>query len=199
MFTSHFRPKPLALVLGLAACAPASSVPPESFYRIDVPAPQEAAARRLPGVVEVAPLDADGVIGERAIVHTDDSGVLLKYSYHSWIETPAEMLHKELVNYLRRRGVAEQVAGPELRLVPTHRVQGALRRLEQVTRPDGSALAVVDMELALIRGRDPKPLILKTYHAERAARDPSVLEATRAIREAVAEVFSRFADDMGKN
>lgn len=192
-----WRLAPVALLMGLAACQQSAPVPPESFYRIDLATPA-GAGRKLAGIVEVAPLAADGIVGERAIIHTDTSGVLLKYSYHSWVEQPARMLHKGLIDFLRARGVADQVVAPELRLIPTHRVQGTLRRLEQVVRADGSAIAVVEMELALTRTRDPKPLILKTYHVEHPAADTSVLEATTAIRAAVSEIYAQFAADMGK-
>lgn len=193
----------LAIALPLAACAPVGEVPTDSFHRLSVAPPASAAGQAaFPGVVEVRAVDADGILAERALAFSDggeggEGGVLRQYSYHFWVESPAQAVQRELADYLRASGRVGQVVTPRFRVRPDVEVQGRLGRLEQVMTPGGGAKAVVELELGAERtGRDGALVLLRTYRAEAPAADASPAAAAAAVRAALGDIFGRFTDDL---
>ncbi len=197
------------LVLFIGGCAVLPPPPPDdTFYRLPTPA---AAGRlsepALPGVVEVVRFTADGVTGERALVHARAGGshVLSSYAYHLWTDSPTALLQEALVDHLRAAGAAETVVTSNLRLVPDFVIQGHIKRFEQVAalgpagRAAGAAEAVVAIELAVTDRRDERLVLLRDYEARRPASSGAPEAAVRAMSAAVAEVFEAFVADLDEN
>src|SRR5690242_10720316 len=95
---------PFAALVMLAGCA-APTVPKEQYFRlVAAPAPKKM-AHPLAGILEAAPLGADGVTGERPLLYTADAGVKLEQrNYAYWTELPTAMIRDQLVTYLRSAG-----------------------------------------------------------------------------------------------
>lgn len=196
---------PLALgaILALGACAAAGPVPTDTFYRLTVEPPAVPVVSGPPRVeaLEVRPLDADGILAERALVFSDgsDGGSLRQYSYHFWAEAPTQAVQRELAEYLRRSGIAGQVVTPRFRVRPDVDVQGRIGRLEQVLESGGAAQAVVEVELGAERvGRDGGLVLLRTYRAEVPVASPDAAAATEAMRRALSDIFARFTADLAQ-
>lgn len=190
----------LALVVLFAGCATPPPVPSDIFYRLDVsePDPSVAVDPRFDLTLEVRPFDADGILGERAIVYAQrDDGALLQYSYHFWVEGPSQAVQRELADHLRATGRFERVLTPRFRVRPDIEILGRIGRLEQVVESEGAASVVVELEIGAERvTRDGGLLVLHTYRVEAPAADASPASAAMAMRSALREIFDRFTEDL---
>ena len=196
----HFHPRVilLGLVLVLGACAQAP-VPSDTFYRLEIQSETTPPVQPVFDVaVEVRPFDADGILAERALVFiTAEAGSLRQYSYHFWVEPPAQAVQRELTDYLRHSGRFAEVVTPRFRVRSDIAVLGRIGRLEQVLEADGTAGVLVELEIGAERtGREGGLLTLNTYRVEAPADDASPAAAVTAMRTALHAIFERFNRDL---
>ena len=189
----------VVIALVLAACAQ-PEVPPDRFYRIEAPRPEQIMAQpRFAGALEVEDVSAGGLTAGRAIVYADSDrpNALETYSYHFWAEPPAHMVRDALVRYLRAAGVAGSVVTESMRLDPTYSLVSRLQKLERLT---GAAPgAVMEMEIAL-RDNDRGGLLsIGTYRAEVVPADDTIESAVDAFNAAFAEICTRLAADLARS
>ena len=194
MMRTLFRLPLLALLL-MAACA-APTVPKEQYFRL-VAAPATARlAHPLAGIVEIAPLAADGVTGERPLLYTENGGTKLEQrNYAYWTELPTAMIRNQLVGYLRSAGAAVEVVPSELRIGANWRIQGSIRRLEQSGGKDGDT-AILELELSLIDEGTDALVLSKVYRAEQPAAAQTIDAAVGALNAGLQDVLARFAADL---
>ncbi len=150
----------------------------------------------LPGVVSVAPLEADGLLRERPLLFSTSQRPheVQQYVYHYWSDPPPRMLQDQLAAYLRQSRLASAVVTPSLRVRPDFEVIGRIKRLERTL--DGASPGVsVELELALIEPAENRLLVIRSYAAARTAQDTSVQASVVALNHAVTEVFGRFLAD----
>lgn len=190
----------LAFVLLIGGCATPPPVPSDVFYRLDVPAPDGpiATGPRFDLTLEIRPFDADGILGERALVYSEgDDGVLLQYSYHFWVEGPSQAVQRELAEHLRATGRFARVLTPRFRVRPDVEILGRIGRLEQVIEGEGAARVLVELEIGAERvTRDGGLLVLNTYRVDAPATDASPASAATAMRSALRGIFDRFTEDL---
>ena len=187
----------ILVVAALGGClGSAPPVPRDHYYRVLVPAPPHAAGRHLPGVISVPPLEADGLLRERPLVYsaTGRPHEVQQHDYHYWTDPPPRMLQGQLVDYLRRSGVARSVVTPDLRIRPDFEVLGRIKRLERLLG-DGAPMVSVELELGLIELAEDRVLVLDSYALDVPAEDGSVKSSIAAVNQAVAEIFGRFLAD----
>ncbi len=197
MISTARRAVALSLAGLLAACA-GQEPPPDHFYRVDVPAATEPLARPLfSGLVEVAPMIADGLVSDRAVVYlyADEPQEVRQYTYRFWNTPPAVLVQEQLIRFLRSARVADRVVSTDLRLPADISVEGRVRRFEQVFSGK-DVRVVIDLELAVIRGKDQGLMLLKDYRAERSAQDDTLPAATTAAGEGLADIFTRLLTDL---
>lgn len=190
------RPLLLLSTLLLGGCLGAAPpVPRDHFYRILVPGPA-AEETRLPGVVSVPPLEADGLLRERPLVFSASGRAheMQQHDYHHWTDPPNRMLQRQLVGYLRQSGLAESVVTPDLRARPDYEVVGRIKRLERLLG-GGPPRVHAELELALVRLADGRMLVIDSYAVERSSAGDGVGAAVVALNQAVAEIFDRFLAD----
>lgn len=183
----------LAAVTGCAQ----PELPRDHFFRLMVATPAAPpAAPILPGVLEVPRLSADGLVSERPLVYSfrDDPQALRQYNYNLWNDAPPAILQDQLAGYLRAANVARLVVTPTMRQRPDHQVVGRVRRFEQVVGPPHGV--AVEIELGLLRLKDDRLVLLKTYREERATPDETPATAAQAISQAMADLFARFVKDI---
>lgn len=182
---------------GLAACAVIEPPPETHTYRVTVPPAAERFPRPpLAGTLEVAPLSAEGLVGDRAIVYVraDQPFEVSGYNYHLWNVAPGTLVQEELIRYLRAADAAPRVVSPALRLDPDYVIEGRITRFDQVFG-DGASM-VIEIELALIRSADNELLLLNRYRGAEPAADDSVPAAVLATERALAGIFARFLADL---
>ncbi|MFQ5773850.1 MAG: ABC-type transport auxiliary lipoprotein family protein [Kiloniellaceae bacterium] len=190
----------LALLAALGGCLGAAPpVPRDHYYRIVVPAPQTSPVVRFPGVVSVAPLEADGLLRERPVLFSASGRIhqMQQHDYHYWTDPPPRMLQTQLVDYLRGSGVAGAVVTPELRLEADYAVTGRVKRLERLLG-GGTPRVAAELELAMIETGTNRLIVVETYAAERPAGDEGVGSSILALNQALAEIFARFLADAGQ-
>jgi ABC-type uncharacterized transport system auxiliary subunit len=186
---------PLAAFVMIAACM-APSVPKEQYFRLVAAPATETLAHPFVGILEAAPLGADGVTGERPLLYTANGGVKLEQrNYAYWTELPTAMIRDQLVTYLRAAGAAEQVVPSELRIGATYRIQGEIKRLEQ-SAGDKHDLGIIELELSVIDESSDQLILSKVYHAEQPAADHSIDAAVAALNAGLQDVLKRFAADI---
>jgi len=184
----------LILALAGAGCS-APTVPKEQYFRLTAGAAQAKLAHPLAGIVEVVPLTADGVTGERPLLFTADGTKLEQRNYAYWTDVPIAMIRDQVIAYLRSAGAAEQVVPSELRLGGSYRIQGDIKRLEQAAGPKADA-GIIELELSVIDENDDHLVLSKVYHAEHAAKDHSIDAAVAALNAGLDDVLKQFAADL---
>ncbi len=198
---------------GLTGClGSAPPVPRDHYYRVLVAPPTQGAASRsaagqsasrpsatgimFPGVLSVAPLDADGLLRERPLLYsaTGRAHEMQQHDYHYWMDPPPKMLQAQLVDYLRASGLAKAVITPELRVRPDYEITGRLKRFERLLG-GGPTRVVAEVELALVETAPKQLLVVETYSAEVVAGNDSVEASVRALAQALTGIFERFLAD----
>lgn len=184
--------------VGLAGCA-GDPAPADTFYDLT---PEDSGRRfgepLLNGTLVVERFTADGVLSERSILYkpTDGAG-LRQYSYHYWSQSPGMMLREAVIREYRRAGVAERVVAPAARLLPAYRMTGSINRLYHARR-NGTAAAVLKMEITITRARDGEPILLKTYTRTRQLNSTRVNAAIGAFQQALTDIMAQSLDDLAK-
>ena len=174
----------------------APPVPRDHFYRIRVTTPLDTAERHLHGVVSVRPLEADGLLRERPLVFGAKGRPheMQQHDYHYWTDPPPRMLQGQLVDYLRRSGVARVVVTPDLRIRPDFEVLGRIKRLERLLGGREPQVSV-ELELGLIGRAENRLLVLDSYTVDLPVDDTSIGSSILAVNQAVAEICGRFLAD----
>lgn len=181
----------------LAGCFGSAPPPPprDHYYRLLVPTPSAADASAFPGVVSVNRPEADALLRERPILFSasGESHELQQHDYHFWTDPPPSMLQSQMVAYLRSHGIAGTVITPEMRVRPDFEVSGRIKRLERLLG-GGPPRVFVEVELAMVRLSDGRPIIIETFTAERASGGPSVDASITAMSAALEGIFEQFVN-----
>lgn len=177
----------------LGACA-ADPPPTEVFYRLGEPAPVQAlAGGPIRGIVDVAQVRTQGVVGGRAILYRNAPDQVIAYHYHAWQEPTGVMMQRALLDALRSAQAFETVATPEMRLDRTFELMGDLLLLEHVLAGGGNV--VVEIEISLRRIAGNRQLLAKTYRAEEPA-GAAVTSAIPAFTRAVGKITAALLADL---
>lgn len=189
---------PAALLLSaLAGCLGAAPpIPRDHYYRVTVQ-PEPNSGVRFPGIISVAPIEADGLLRERPLLFSRSGArEIQQHDYHYWTEAPPHMLQAQLVDYLRNSGAADAVITPDLRLPADYEVTGRIRRFERLLSRETTHV-VAQLELAMTEVGSNRLIIVQSYGADIAAEDDSVEASVRALDSALAGIFTRFLADAG--
>lgn len=191
----------LVLALSLSACfGAAPPVPKEQYFRLTATAEPQPLASPLPGIVEVAPLLSDGVLGERPLLFTGNDGQKLEQrNYAYWTDPPPAMLRDQLVTYLTKAGIAERVVPSELRIASQYRLQGRILRLEQLAPASGGNGGVIALELSLIEKSNDGILASGRYEVAQEASGTNIDDAVKALNNGLNEILAAFVADLAKS
>jgi len=186
----------VTLALSLSACfGSAPPVPKEQYFRLLAEGAPAAAAKPVEGVIEIPPLQAEGVMGERPLLFTNDNGQKLEQrNYAYWTDPPPAMLRDQLVAYLRAAKVAKDVVPSELRVNAQYRVEGRIKRLEQLT--GGKNSAVIALELALIDKTTDSIVSSGSYEVAKDASGQDIDDAVHALNAGLNEILAKFVADL---
>lgn len=183
-----------AVFANVAACS-SDPVPRDYFYRLGEPAaPPTRAGGAMKGILEVPPPRAAGIINERAILYRDVPRQLAQYSYHAWIEPPAQMIQRSLIDALRKAQAFETVVSPEMRSNRDYELVSDLRKWEHV-RSDNTV--AIEIEIALRGVRGNHQLLLKTYNVNEPVAGDSIAAVADAFTRGLDEVYKDLVADLG--
>ena len=181
-------------LLALWGCA-SGPAPIDHHYRIEVRAPSQPAAQRLPGTLQVDRLHADALAGERHILYrrSGEQSEIHKHPYHHWSDPAEIFIQTELVTVLDAAGAADVVMPANARVQSDYLISGRLHDFERVLG-DGVRVVVV-LQLSLTDS-DGTVLIHQRYQEEREAANSKVAASADAFGEAVHAIFDRFVADL---
>ena len=188
----------LGALATLVATGCTSDPPPaESFYELTPSDPgRRFGTPLLDGTLVVERFDAEGVIGERALLYKGGDGPRLQqYTYHHWTQAPAVLLRDAAITAYRRAGVATRVVSPSARLLPDYRMTGSIRRLHH-RRGSPSGAAVLAVEITIPRARDGAALLLERYRDRAPVATTRIGDAVTGFRTALTVVLTRSIDDL---
>jgi len=187
---------PLLLLSGCLSSAP--PVPRDHYYRVLVPAPARSDVPILKGVLAIAPLEADGLLRERPLIYSasGESYEMQQHDYHYWTDPPPRMLQIQLIDYLRRSGLAATVVTPDLRIEADYVLSGRIKRLERLLG-GGPTRVVAEIELALVERTSKRLILVRSYDAEVLSADESVAASITALNTALTRIFESFLTDAG--
>lgn len=137
---------PLALLVGLAACATATPSSVRSF-RIDY-APPAPAGTPLPGALRVAPFGVASMYAGRGFVYREGPYAIGVDPYHQWIGPPAAMLTDLLARDLAAARVAEVTLQSPSALPVRYELSGTVEVFEE--QDAGGCQAVLRVRAALL-------------------------------------------------
>ncbi|MBF0167672.1 MAG: membrane integrity-associated transporter subunit PqiC [Alphaproteobacteria bacterium] len=190
--------RPLALILLAVVLVSCGGAPPpaEHFYRLSAPV-LAPAAKPLTGLLIVERLGADGVTGERPMVHTRQGQEknLETYRYHYWIEAPGRMLAQHLAEALGTSKAASKVVTGDLRVEGDWILKGRLKHFEQVlggSRPK----VLIEIEATLLSAKDYGLVHHASYREEEEAQGESPAQAVDALQKAFNRISLRIAADL---
>lgn len=188
------------LLVSLSGCIGGSAppVPRDHYYRILVPQPARSENILFPGVAEVAPLEADGLLRERPLLFSSSgqSYEMQQHDYHYWIDPPTRMLQGQLIDYLRASGLAGSVVTPDLRIKPDFQINGRVKRLERLLG-GGPPRVIAELELSMVASDGNRLIVVETYTAEAPSADDGVESSILALNQALSDIFERFLTDAG--
>jgi ABC-type uncharacterized transport system auxiliary subunit len=177
----------------LAGCMTSPPAPTENYYRLRPEHAVAPAVQHLPVTVQVRRFTADGLLRERAMLYSDDSGhrVLKQHAYHYWMDTPARLLHDYWA--ARLPGVNPTPVGQSI--ATEFALHGRLRRMERLLGSDGVDIAL-SVELRLrdtVTGRD---VLQRSYDVIERASSDRVVDSVKAFEAALQAIHARFVIDL---
>ncbi len=180
----------------LTGCGGAPAVPPDNYYRIEVPPPAVERIALLPGTVLVHPLTGSGLLQERPVLFTTAGQLhqMRQHDYHYWNEAPPRMLQSALITYLRAGHIADTIVTPDLRVPADYEIIGRVKRLEQVLAEPSRVL--VELELAVVDTAATQLVTSRSYLAEAKSNGTSVKAAVVALNQALSKAFAEFVADV---
>lgn len=175
----------------LAGCSSAPPIPANSFYRLDIAAPEIRLEKPvLNGILSVQVGAAMPVYRDRALLHSEAGAEtsLQRYHYHYWIDTPPHLLQIELADYLRDAGVSAVVVMPEDSVNEVYRLRLDIDRFEQLRGPNGGAVSV-GLRVLLTERSTGKLILQDRLVAQAVVRGDDFAQLAAGYQQAVTTVY----------
>ncbi len=198
----HDKPFPrllttiLATVM-LSACGTPDKVPEDRFYRLSWLTTEQQAETEIDGALFIGPVTAYDVYRDRAIAYSppEEPGSLQHHHYHFWIAPPPELVREQLVDYLRKTGIASVVTvdSPGRGQQGT-RLAARLTHFERVLHPNGNVSFAVGLHVTL--EYEGKTRLRQHYDGTTTAADSTFPASVRAADEGLAQIYRELASDI---
>jgi len=182
----------------LAACASVPGMPETTYYRLPPPSPTTPLVEApvgVPIVVEI--LSADGLYADQALIYTLDADAsrLRTYHYQLWIDPPARLLQRRLIENLRLAGVSRVVTDQLPTRMDALRIVGRITRLERVHGAGGWD-AVAALALRAEPSSGGRPWVIGEYQHRVAADGDTMADTVRALAQAIDRIGADFIADL---
>lgn len=174
----------------LTGCSTAPPIPTNSYYRLDIAAPEtRLVAPLLEGTLSVQVGAAIPLYRDRALLHSESGAVttLQRYHYHYWVDTPPHLLQVEMADYLRGAGVADVVVMPEDSVDAAYRIRLDIDRFEHLRGPGGGTVRV-GLRVLLTERSSGKLLLQDHLEAEAQVSGNDFAQLAMAYQQAVTKV-----------
>lgn len=189
----------ILFALTVSGCG-GGEVPDDHFYRLAPAAPTSAyQSPPIAGTLLVERLRADGVLSQRPILYVDRSQPVevKQYSYHYWVESPPGLIQLQLVDYLRKANVANEVVERGGRVFNGCVLDGVIRSFERLTG-DGDPLVSVSIDYKLTRASDGTQILFQNRNINARPNGTSMAETIMAFNFAANQIFGEIAADVAQ-
>src|SRR3989339_613239 len=192
-----FKTLTLSLVVLLSACQSAPPVPQDKYYRLTVTPGPTWTQPLLRDAVFVAPLRAEGLYAERAMLYASVQRPreLLQYHYQFWSEPPALLLQEHLRASLGASHLAAQVTEVASASRVGYWLNGKILRLEKLTHEHQSK-AIVELRFVLQKTKPFETLWERNYVAEELLLDGSQNAYVIATELALQRIYGQLGQDV---
>lgn len=189
----------LAAVVFAMGCAVAS-VPPNRFYRLQVApvavAENPSSAPKLNAVLVVQRFTAAGLIDERPILYSRGRSLEVRqHHYDYWADSPTDLLHEQMVAYLRATRAASVVTTPEARVRADFVLWGRINRFEHILVDDAQHV-LIETRASLKDVANRRLLFSNTYRAEVEATGRDMTATVDAFNRGVGKILGQLAHDI---
>ncbi len=147
----------LVCLSALLGCSAGTRVPEDSFYRLEVGAPESVREKAaLDGVLLVEVVAAAPIYRDRSFLFSDNASPqrLQRHHYRHWVDSPPNLLEHGLAKYLSAARMATLVVTPDERIDHRYRLRLSLERFEHI-RDQGNGAVVIEAKQMLTK-RDVK-------------------------------------------
>lgn len=192
-----FKTLVLGLLLLLSACQSAPPVAQDKYFRLSVSGGPTLTQPVLHDAMYVAPLRADGLYAERAMLYAslERPRELQQYHYQFWSEPPALLLQEHLRASLQANHLATQVTDAASANRVGYWLNGKILRLEKLTDKNQSK-AIVELRLVLQKTKPFEILWEHNYAAEEAIADHSQNAYVIATELALQRIYGQLGQDV---
>ena len=189
----------LLMLMALYGCA-TDPLPDYRFYHPAAGAEIKAIpAPLLREALQVDPLRADGLYGERPIAYSlaDEPQKVSQYHYQLWTDPPGALFQRRMIDALQQYGIASLVTNRASPRAEPAKLTGVIERLERVRDAGvGQFRVVVVLRLRLDQHRGSVPMLQQRYEESRAAGGESISDSVNAMGAAVDAITARFVTDL---
>jgi uncharacterized lipoprotein YmbA len=184
--------------LMLTACA-SEPLPDYRYYKsMQSSAPKRFAQSVIASSLEIEPLRADGVFGERPIVYSfaDEPQKLSQYHYQLWTDPPGAWIQRRMIDRLAQMNVAEQVtARANVRERPAKLV-GVVEELQRVKQDDGRWQVIVSLRIRVDLSAGRQRLLEKSYRQSAMVTGETMAESVEVFGAVVDQITDALSIDM---
>jgi ABC-type uncharacterized transport system auxiliary subunit len=188
--------KKLASILLLLALCISSCKAIRTYYYIintDITVPR--AGKQLPLTVAVNNVRAPSRYQDQMVYRTSEYEVGF-YEYSQWVEQPAEMVRRGLLNALKNSGLFRRVDAIDIVANPNLTLQSSIVSFDQVVTKEGD-FAECEFRLELLNDDSGRPVW--TYDAKARVAQKKKGTFVEAMSEAVSQAINDSIIDMEKS
>ena len=185
------------VTLVLVGCQSAPPVPADKYYRLEAVSGEASARTILSEAIFIAPLRADGLYAERAMLYAPAAQPreLQQYHYQNWMEPPRVLLQEHIRASLEAMAIAPHVTDIASGAGAGYVLNAKILRLEKIT--DGSKTrAVVSLHFALQRTKSSELILEHSYSAEVVLSDDTQHAYVLACEAGLKKIYASFAEDL---
>ena len=181
-----------ALCLLISACAASR---PIKYYRIEVPAPNAAAAAAGYGVtLQVQSIDSPPLMRDGRILYQVGTHEVGAYEYHRWVETPDRIVQDSLVRLLRSSGKYQSVDTPRNIVKPDYIVQGKIYEFSEMDKP--AVFTRVSFEIELHDAKTGRTVWTRNYSDEESVGGKEIPDVVQSLDQNLRKGLSQIVNGL---
>jgi cholesterol transport system auxiliary component len=178
---------------------PSQPRPSTSFYTLDYDIPQPNNLPLLPVHLRVGKFSVSPNYNSTRMYYGEDEFTRNSYEYHQWRANPADLVSFFLTRDLRESTLFQGVFGYEIRVKPTHTVEGVVSQFyEKDTAKNWQAILDVNITLIANNSNNMNETILfqKSYTAAKTCARKNPASFVEAMSSAMREISEQISMDI---
>jgi cholesterol transport system auxiliary component len=188
-----------ALLASLMAACASDPLPDYRYYKpVQSAAATALASPVIDAALEVQPLRADGLFGERPIVYSfsDEPQKLSQYHYQLWTDPPGAWIQRRMIDRLEQSSVASSVTARANARERPAKLVGLIEDLQRIKQSDGSWRVRVALRLRVDLAAGRQRLLEKVYAIELKVAGDAMADSIDAFGTAIDQVCDQLVADL---